>query len=132
MSDFDVDPPVDLFGVPIKERNRRYRFHPDPEIARKIVALRDEVPTMDELARAAGVALSTLYSHYATSAGVVAGTPGRRCHKPTEASRQCVREMAEADQPQPRIAEAVGITVPTLTKHYRSELSSSLSTKVHP
>lgn len=49
---------------------------------------------------------------------------GRPPHVPTNELRCRVREMHLAGQTQPTIAKAIGLTVPTLTRHYRLELES--------
>lgn len=47
---------------------------------------------------------------------------GRPAHKPTEETRATVKRMAAVGIPQPHIGKVVGISVPTLEKHYRDEL----------
>lgn len=53
------------------------------------------------------------------------GLPGRPRHMATADNRARVAAMAAANQAQPMIAAALGITVPTLTLHYRAELADS-------
>ena len=50
---------------------------------------------------------------------------GRPRHLPTAATRQKVSELHRAGAKQPAIATALGITVPTLTLNYPSELESN-------
>ena len=50
---------------------------------------------------------------------------GRPRHTPTAATRQKVEELHRAGAKQPAIATALGITVPTLTLNYPSELESN-------
>ena len=47
---------------------------------------------------------------------------GRAPHEPTEASRRQVRALAAYGIPQDEIARVLGISKPTLEKHYRPEL----------
>ena len=49
------------------------------------------------------------------------GTPGN-AHQPTNESRQLVQAYCWSGLTQERIASHLGISVPTLTKHYRDEL----------
>ena len=46
----------------------------------------------------------------------------RTAHKPTVETRKLAEGAAIAGIPQPTIAKALGITKPTLTKHYGDEL----------
>ena len=50
------------------------------------------------------------------------GKGGRPPHEPSEASRRQVRALAAYGIPQDEIARVMGITKPTLEKHYRPEL----------
>lgn len=49
---------------------------------------------------------------------------GRPPHVPTDETRARVAQLHRAGEHQPAIAEALGITVPTLTRHYGQELES--------
>jgi len=53
------------------------------------------------------------------------GAKGRPRHIPTPELRQRVAQMHTAGQSQPKIAAAIGVTVPTLVLHYNAELRSS-------
>ena len=50
---------------------------------------------------------------------------GRPRHVPTEATRQRVRELHGEGAAQPAIAEAIGLTVPTMILNYHCELEST-------
>jgi hypothetical protein len=53
---------------------------------------------------------------------MASGKGGRPPHVPSEATRRQVRALAAYGIPQDEIATVVGITKPTLEKHYRPEL----------
>ena len=55
---------------------------------------------------------------------MASGKGGRPPHQPTEASRRQVRALAAYGIPQDEIATVVGISKPTLEKHYREELDN--------
>lgn len=76
------------------------------------------------IATAIGIAPSTLHLYYFPEIRGRSGGIGRRQHEPTFASRAIVRQLAAEGLSRPQIAAAVGISVPTLGKHYRPELSS--------
>lgn len=59
------------------------------------------------------------------------GLRGRPRHVPTEERREIVRTMRAAGCLQPEIAEALGITGPTLRLHYHRELGSRSQTWRH-
>lgn len=50
---------------------------------------------------------------------------GRPPHAPTAATRQAVEMMAAAGIPSEDVARVLGITKPTLRKHYRAELDTA-------
>lgn len=56
------------------------------------------------------------------------GCGGRPRHIATDARRAMVRQLREAGQPQEAIAAALGITGPTLRRHYHRELGSASQT----
>jgi hypothetical protein len=49
-------------------------------------------------------------------------------HKPTDAMRKTVRDHAIVGTPQENICAILGISVPTLHKHYRQELDTARDT----
>lgn len=49
---------------------------------------------------------------------------GRPAHQPTARQRRKVAQLHQAGVAQPIIAKAIGITVPTLVRHYPEELES--------
>jgi hypothetical protein len=51
---------------------------------------------------------------------------GRKPYEPTSAERERVKYMALGGVDQPVIAKVIGISVPTLEKHYRNELDTAL------
>jgi DNA invertase Pin-like site-specific DNA recombinase len=53
-----------------------------------------------------------------------AGLPGRPQHMPTDRHRAQVRQLRAAGFCQAEIAAAIGITAPTLLRHYHHELGS--------
>lgn len=53
------------------------------------------------------------------------GFHGRPRHLPTPERRALARALHEAGQSQPKIAAALGITIPTLWRHYADEIESS-------
>ena len=53
---------------------------------------------------------------------------GRKSHEPDKATRDTVRLHAMVGTPQEVICRVLGISVPTLLKHYRDELDLSLAT----
>lgn len=53
------------------------------------------------------------------------GLSGRPRHMPTAAHRALVRELRAEGKPQVAIAQALGITVPTLQLNYPKELNST-------
>ena len=50
------------------------------------------------------------------------GKPGRRPHSPSETARKQVRALAAYGVPQDEIGKVIGVSKPTLEKHYREEL----------
>ena len=52
---------------------------------------------------------------------------GRPPHEPTEASRKQVKAIAAYGVPQDEIGKVVGVSKPTLEKHYRDELDRAQS-----
>jgi DNA-binding XRE family transcriptional regulator len=50
------------------------------------------------------------------------GKPGRRPHEPSEATRKQARALAAYGVPQDEIGKVIGVSKPTLEKHYREEL----------
>lgn len=58
--------------------------------------------------------------------GAVSGKRGPDGHMPTDETRTLVRELVIAGCPQDHVATRLGITKPTLHKHYRPELDEGL------
>lgn len=50
------------------------------------------------------------------------GKPGQPAHEPTEAQRSRVTVLASFGVTQAAVADSLGVSVPTLCKHYRREL----------
>lgn len=50
------------------------------------------------------------------------GTMGRPRHQPTDGQRNIVRKMRRAGRSKMEIAEAIGVSEPTLRVHYFAEL----------
>jgi hypothetical protein len=58
-------------------------------------------------------------------------SPGRPEHVPTDAQRRQVELMAAFGNTQEQIATLIGVTIPTLTKHYATELEMGLTKMVN-
>lgn len=59
------------------------------------------------------------------------GCRGRPRHIPTAERRRQARELRAAGASQEAIAAALGITIPTLTRHYRREIGRGWRTTLH-
>lgn len=79
--------------------------------------------TRAAIAQRVGIAESTLYLNYFSEIGVRPGRPGRRAHAPSQASRRLVADRAAHGLALADIAAELGLSAPTLRKHYRAELS---------
>lgn len=58
--------------------------------------------------------------------GALSGKRGPDGHRPTDESRTLVRELVIAGCPQDHVATRLGISKPTLHKHYRAELDEGV------
>lgn len=140
------EPALDLFGEPIGEPRRvgRAGHVPTAESRARIRSLRAQREprlSIDQIGQIAGLSRSTLFRHYADEIGSPSraafcrsGEPpsgasrlprGRPRHTPTSAQRRMVAAMHRAGDTQPKIADRLGITVPTLVLNYADELGSS-------
>lgn len=120
----------DLFGHPIDapkgSPSRAGRRGPRKTTASAdaVRRLAEEGHTRRQIAKQTGISQSTLYANYFRELGVRAGQPGRRRHDPTPYQRRLVVGMVQAGSPRSEIAEALGISLPTLRLHYPKELEA--------
>lgn len=96
-----------------------------PDVRQTVKRLAAEGLTRAAIARQVGIAESTLYLNYFSEIGVRQGRPGRRAHAPSEASRRIVADRAAHGLALADIAAELGLSAPTLRKHYRAELSAT-------
>lgn len=124
MPDFVSQLQLDMFdALPERPRQRGGipRHVPTPESKLLANELKLAGKTQETIARALGIGVSTLGTHYFPS--TVANPPlGRRRHAPTPAMRKIVRRAIQGGMMQADVARLIGISVPTLRLHYRSEL----------
>ncbi|MEL7737514.1 hypothetical protein AAG614_03965 [Citromicrobium bathyomarinum] len=140
------EPTLDLFGDPLGEPRRvgRAGHVPTAEIRahiRSLRAQREPRLSIVQIGQIVGLSRCTLFRHYADeigsqsraafyrSEGQASGAArlprGRPRHTPTSAQRRMVAAMHRAGDTQPKIADRLGITVPTLVLNYADELGSS-------
>lgn len=118
----------DLFGNSIalpEGRGGRSQRADRPETLRLRETIRQLAAaglTRVEIAKHAGVGESTLYQNFFAEIGVRSGCPGRRAHAPSLAQRRLVKLRAAAGATPSEIAAELGLSPPTVRKHYRNEL----------
>ncbi|MBV2148531.1 hypothetical protein KRZ98_09555 [Sphingobium sp. AS12] len=95
-----------------------------PEKALLVSGLVSIGKTRPEIARAIGVAQSTLYAIYFSELGVGSVRRGRPQHVPSDANRALAARMRQAGACKMTIAMALGISQPTLRRAYADELLS--------
>ena len=114
----------DLFMVqpePARQRGGSPRHVPTLESRLLVNEMKAAGATLPIIARAMGICENTVARHYFPS--TVARPPkGRRRHAPTPATRKIVRRAISGGMTLARVAKLVGISLPTLRLHYRSEL----------
>lgn len=121
---------LDLFGdlalrCEPRERPPELRVSPrSPEIRITIARLAGAGLTRCEIARQVGIGESTLYANYFPEIGGQRGRPGRRRHQPNDRTRAIVHALRVSGLAQIKIAEAIGVSEPTLRLHYRKELNN--------
>lgn len=125
---FPSEPNFDLFGdlappCGPRERPSKHRVTPGSiELRIAIARLAGAGLTRAEIARQVGIGESTLYANYFPEIGGQRGKPGRRRHQPDERTRAIVRALRMNGASHLRIAEAIGISEPTLRRAYSQEL----------
>ena len=115
----NVDAPVGAAGG-LPERSASSG---SPDVRQAVKRLAAEGLTRAAIAQRVGIAESTLYLNYFSEIGVRPGRPGRRAHAPSQASRRLVADRAAHGLALADIAAELGLSGPTLRKHYRAELS---------
>lgn len=117
-----TQPQLDLFEVnaaPSRKQGGLPRHIPTPESRLHVNELRAAGKTQEAIARALGIGINTLATHYFPS-GVANPPMGRRRHNPTPAQRQIVRRAILAGMKPVAVAKLIGISSPTLRLHYRN------------
>lgn len=125
---FPAGQDFDLFGEPFRVDVRRggpVRHVVTRELSLKISELRRSGLSLAAVSRAVGIGYTTLARYYFSEISLRPGQPGRRCHAATADRKQLVASLAGAGQSQPKIAKALGISIPTLIRHYRAELDAA-------
>ena len=139
---------VDLFGHAVAPPKRPGRRRHVPTDARRaeVASLRDEGLPIWRIAELVGLSKCTLYVHYAAALGSrsnaflrfasaeeLARHPrpvrGRPRHQPTIATSAMVRNLAAQGASLTSISAAIGVTVPTLKRHYARELRAMKSAR---
>lgn len=117
---------IDLFGLPIgPPRRGGPRAHrPDAVTRERVRRWRKEGATVEAIAADLGLSATSAARHYPDELGTSA-RPGRPRFHATEEQRALVAAMHAAGAPQPEIAAAIGVTVPTLVRHYPHEIGST-------
>lgn len=129
---FSADGNFDLFGNPVSQakhprsRSQRAADRRTPELRQAIRKLAEAGVTRAQIARHVGIGETTLYHNYFSEIGCRPGKVGRMQHDATADRRRVVCALAEQGSSQREIAAALGITIPTLTRHYRANLSRSI------
>ena len=114
--------PVVAFEAPPAAVGRRVT-RKSADIAEAARRLSEAGLTRRKIAHDLGIGVSTLYKNYFPEIGGRAGRPGRRQHAPSAEQRRLVAMRAAQGAALPTIAAELGLSVPTLRKHYRAELS---------
>lgn len=114
----------DLFMVqPEPFRKRAGRKPHVPSLEQRLIAneLNAAGSTWPTIAGALGVSVNTLARHYFAS-DLAKRPKGRRCHSPTPARRKIVLRAVLGGMTLEAVANLIGVSLPTLRLHYRSEL----------
>lgn len=117
-------PQFDLFEArsePSRQRVGRKPHVPTPEQLLLANELKASGATWPTIARALGVCVSTIATHYFPS-DLARPPMGRRRHAPTLGTRKIVRRAIISGMTQAKVAKLIGISVPTLRLYYRDEL----------
>lgn len=129
-----------------KRRRGRPPHQPTDESRALVVAMVSRGAPVEEIARAVGVAESTLRGHYraelatprpqAALPGIAPPDPqpprpnsGRPEHVASEETRERVAILSAARMPAWQIARAIGISEPTLRFHYAEALETGAAAK---
>ncbi len=125
---FAVERNFDLFGETISTANTlmgasagRGSKKTD-QMSAAVRQLAREGLTRRAIAKQVGLAESTLYANYFSEIAGRRGEPGRRQHRRTMERAATVARMFQDGLPRSAIADALGISLPTLRLHYRKEL----------
>lgn len=122
-----------------KPRRGRPPHQPTVESRALVVRMVGSGALVSDIARAVGVAESTLRGHYAAELatprpqaalpGIAPPDPqpprprsGRPEHVPTDETREKVEILVAGRMPAWQIAQALGVSEPTLRQHYEAEL----------
>lgn len=136
---------LDLFGMLTLPRQKpvsRNRHKVSPTSQARVAELRTRGLSIAAIARETGLSRCTLFRHYSEQLGSkslarlrfadpseAASYPrperGRPCHVPTIASSALVRELVDQGKSLAAIARSLGISGPTLHRHYRREIGRS-------
>lgn len=111
----------DLFGEPViglDHDGDRRRHIKTTKNANKVKELAKSGLSRIEIAKAIGIATSTLYCLYFPELKVRRGFPGRHRFTPTDAARRQIAAMRRGGALQRDIAKALGISEPTLRRHF--------------
>lgn len=117
----------DLFGEPVRHGIRHgglVRHLRTRELSNKISQLVEFGVSQKAIARSVGIAYSTLTRYYFRELNQRAGKPGRRQHQATPQRQRSVARLVSEGRSQAIIAAELGITVPTLRRHYMDQLKA--------
>ena len=119
----------DLFGNPLatseafQGASGHNQMRSSADIAEAARRLSTTGLTRRKIALELGIGESTLYKNYFPEIDGRAGRPGRRQHAPSAEQRRLVAVRAAQGAALSTIATELGLSIPTLRKHYRAELS---------
>ena len=98
------------------------------ELAEAVQRLAAAGLTRLKIAQELGIGVSTLYANFLNELGGCPRRPGRRRVEPSDADRAHITAMRAAGATQMAIAEALGVSEPTLRLIYSDELGSNSKT----
>lgn len=124
----------DLFEAregPVRQRGGIPRHVPSADSRLLANTMKAAGETQEAIARALGIGTSTLATHYFPSRSACPPR-GRRRHIPTRATRKAVIRALRMGMRQTDVARLIGVSEPTLRKHYRKELASERLAEAAP